>query len=94
MLTYHVAYYQDVDGITVEALDFPGVISCGSDFDQARMMIQSALVEMAEYLLDNGKPLPIPNPSITDENADFAEPMHLLLTAAPQYEIVARQASA
>ncbi len=42
MLAYEAAYFQDDDGVHVEGLDFPGVLSYGKDIAEARQMIQSA----------------------------------------------------
>ena len=77
MLTYK-AMYKFVDGgVHAEVLDFPGAISVGHDLDDARRMLQSALVEMAETNLAHQEPLPPPNPSRTDEESDIEEPIHL-----------------
>ena len=48
MLTYRVMYKFLNDGVHAEVLDFPGVISCGRDLEDARRLLQSALVDMAE----------------------------------------------
>jgi predicted RNase H-like HicB family nuclease len=77
MLTYKAAYFVRDGGVHVEALDFPGVISCGKDIPEAREMIRSALVDVAEYLLDVGKPLPTPDPNATDPEGDLEEPLYL-----------------
>lgn len=82
MLKYRAAYKSLLDGVHAEVLDFPGVISCGGDLDEARMMIESALVDMAETNLMHGESLPTPNPRLTDPESDLEEPIHLLLTAA------------
>jgi predicted RNase H-like HicB family nuclease len=94
MLIYKAAYFVGDDGVHVEALDFPGVISCGKDIAEAREMIRSALVDVAEYLLDVGKPLPTPNPDATDPEADLEEPLYLLVQAASQIEVVAKDVPA
>jgi len=91
MLTYKAAYFVCDDGVHVEALDFPGVISSGKDIPEARSMIQSALLDMADYYLDTGKPLPLPNPQATDPEADIEEPLYLLLKAASHVEVVPRE---
>jgi predicted RNase H-like HicB family nuclease len=70
------------EGVHAEVLDFPGVISCGRDLEQARRMLGSALVDMAESSLLDGHALPRPDPTISDPDADIEEPIHLLLTAA------------
>ena len=54
MLRYHVAYYLprgDDRMMVAEVLDFPGVCSQGFDLADARVMIASALEEMAQRVL-------------------------------------------
>lgn len=94
MLTYKAAYYFDDDGVTVQVLDFPSALSCGKDLAEARFMIQSALVDMAEYLLETGEPLPKPNPDLTDPEAELEEPLYLLIKAASLVEVVPREVPA
>jgi predicted RNase H-like HicB family nuclease len=75
-------YKFEDDGVHAEVLDFPGVITCGTDLDAARRLLRSALADMAEFALLAGDTLPPPNPSATDPEADLEEPIHLLLGAA------------
>ena len=82
MLTYKAMYKYLDDGVHAEVLDFPGAISCGSDLAEARKMLGSALVDMAETSLLRGESLPRPNPSCSDPEADIEEPIHLIFTAA------------
>ncbi len=77
MLTYKAMYKYLDDGVHAEVLDFPGVISCGENLEEARRMLASALVDMAETNLLQGEPLPIPNSTISDPDADLEEPIHL-----------------
>ena len=76
MLRYHVAYYlpsgQD-RMVVAEVLDFPGVVSQGFDLPDARLMIASALEDIAHLYLDEGKPLPAPNPDAAAPSADLIE---------------------
>jgi len=61
MLRYHVAFYlpqSDSEMVVAEALDFPGAVSQGFDLPDARLMIASALEELARLLLEEGKPCP------------------------------------
>jgi predicted RNase H-like HicB family nuclease len=82
MITYR-AMYKFVDGgVHAEVLDFPGAISCGDDLEEARRMLRSALVDMAETALLRGESLPAPNAGVSDPDSDLEEPIHLLLTAA------------
>jgi hypothetical protein len=88
MLTYKAMYKFLDDGVHAEVLDFPGAISFGANQDEARRLLASALVDMAETNLLRGEPLPIPDPKITDPESDLEEPIHLLLTAASRVELV------
>ena len=51
MLTYKAMYKFLPDGVHGEVLDFPGVITCAENLDEARRMLASALVDMAEASL-------------------------------------------
>ena len=70
------------DGVHAEVLDFPGVITCGADLDDARRLLASALVDMAETNLSRGEPLSKPDPSCTDPEANLEEPIHANMQAA------------
>jgi predicted RNase H-like HicB family nuclease len=76
MLQYHVAYHlpkgQD-RMVMAEVLDFPGVFSQGFELADARVMVASALQDMAQLYLEEGKPLPVPNPDVTAADADLIE---------------------
>ena len=67
------------DGVHGEVLDFPGAITCGRDLDEARSLLAGALVDMAETNLMVGENLPIPNPDISDPDADLEESIRLVL---------------
>ena len=76
MLRYHAAYYlpKGEDKMVVaEVLDFPGACSQGFDLADARVMIASALEELAQLYLEDGKPLPKPDPSASAPDADLIE---------------------
>jgi predicted RNase H-like HicB family nuclease len=76
VLRYHVAYYlpkEDDKMVVAEVLDFPGVVSQGFDLSDARLMIASALEDVAQMHLEEGKPLPVPNLEATSSNADLVE---------------------
>ncbi len=87
MLTYKAMYRYIDNGVHARVLDFPGAISSGADLEEARRMVASALVDMAETNLLLGEPLPQPDPTCTDEDADLEEPIYLLLTATHQVTI-------
>ncbi|MDQ6788746.1 MAG: type II toxin-antitoxin system HicB family antitoxin [Acidobacteriota bacterium] len=88
MLTYKAMYKFLDDGVHGEVLDFPGAITCGKDLIEARRLLASALVDMAETTLLAGESLPVPNPLITDKESDLEEPIHLILNASSQIKIV------
>jgi predicted RNase H-like HicB family nuclease len=77
MLTYKAMYKYLDKGVHAEVLDFPGVITCGENLEEARRLLASALVDMAETNLLHGESLPIPDPVCTDIDADLEEPIHL-----------------
>jgi predicted RNase H-like HicB family nuclease len=87
MLTYKAAY-QFVEGwVHAHVLDFPGAITCGSDLAEARRLLASALLDMAAFALERGEPLPRPDPSLSDPDADIEEPIHLHLRASTGVEV-------
>jgi len=59
--------------VVAEALDFPGAASQGFDLSDARLMIGSALEDLAQLLLEEGKPLPISDPGASAPDADLVE---------------------
>jgi predicted RNase H-like HicB family nuclease len=82
MLEYHTAYYPIEDGwYMVRVLDFPGVISQGKSIAHARKMIKDALCLMAEHKLEEGSPLPLPNPRARDKKAVLVEGIRLKVRA-------------
>jgi predicted RNase H-like HicB family nuclease len=76
MLRYHVAFYlprAPGEVVVAEALDFPGAVTQGFDLADARLMIGSALEDLAQALLDEGKPLPVPSDEVQSPDADLIE---------------------
>jgi predicted RNase H-like HicB family nuclease len=76
MLRYHVAFYLPKapgDMVVAEALDFPGAVTQGFDLPDARLMVSSALEELAQSLLEAGKPLPVPSDDAHSLDADLTE---------------------
>ena len=92
MITYKAMYKYTNEGVHAEVLDFPGTISFGTDLEAARKNLARALVDMAETNLIHGEPLPNPDSNQTDPESDLEEPIHLLLSAASQVEVVAQDA--
>ncbi len=88
MLTYKAMYKVLEQGVHAEVLDFPGTISFGENLQEARRLLASALVDMAETNLLHGEPLPQPDLTCTDPEADLEEPIHLLLSAASHVSII------
>jgi len=76
------------DGVHGEVLDFPGVITCGRDIDEARELLGGALVDMAETNLAAGESLPHPDPTLANDEADLLEPIHLIFNASSRYTVV------
>lgn len=91
MLTYKAMYKYLDEGVHGEVLDFPGVITWAADLEEARRLLASALVDIAETNLIQGEPLPQPDSMITDPDADLKEPIHLLLKAASQVVLVSHE---
>jgi len=76
MLRYHVAFFlpHAPGGMVVaEGLDFPGAVSQGFDLPDARLMIASAMEDLAQLLLEEGKPLPTPSVDAPPSDADLIE---------------------
>jgi len=92
MLTYKAMYKYLDEGVHAEVLDFLGVITWGADLEEARRLLASALIDMAETNLLKGEPLPQPDPTCTDLDADLEEPIHLLLQAASRVALVPQEA--
>jgi predicted RNase H-like HicB family nuclease len=83
-MRYHVAFYLPRGNdrmVVAEVLDFPGVLSQGFDLADARVMIASALEDVAQMHLEEGKALPIPNPDATAADADLIELLPLSVEA-------------
>ena len=85
VLQYHAAFYMPKkpgDMVVVDVLDFPGVLSQGFDLADARVMIASALEEMAEDYLESGRSLPTPDSKASDSEADLIELLPLRVAAS------------
>ena len=93
MLIYKAMYKFLDQGVHAEVLDFPGTITWGENLEDARRLLASALVDMAETNVLRGEVLPKPDPSCTDAEADLEEPIYLLLTAASHVRVVPQTAT-
>jgi predicted RNase H-like HicB family nuclease len=75
MLRYHIAFHLPRaagEMVVAEALDFPGAVTQGFDLTDARLMIASVMADLAQCLLEEGRPLPTPCPDATAD-ADLIE---------------------
>ena len=88
MVTYKAMYKYLDEGVHGEVIDFPGVITVGKTLEEARRLLASALVDMAETSLLKGESLPAPNPECSDSESDIEEPIHILLKAASHITVV------
>ena len=91
MLTYKAMYKFIDEGVHGEVLDFPGTISFGNNLQEARRLLASALVDIAETNLMQGESLPKPNPLCSNSEADLEEPIHLLLTATNLVHVIPKE---
>ena len=58
MLRYHLAFHlprAEGEMVVAEALDFPGAVTQGFDLPDARLMIASAMEDLAQSLLEGKK---------------------------------------
>jgi len=59
--------------VVAEALDFPGAVTQGFDLPDARLMIASALEDLAQALLEEGRALLVPSEDVRNPEADLIE---------------------
>ena len=78
MLTYKAAYQFLDEGVHAHVLDFPGAIPCGPNLDETRRLLTSALLDLANYSLERGEALPMPDSSLTYPDAAVVEVMLLV----------------
>jgi predicted RNase H-like HicB family nuclease len=71
--------------VVAEALDFPGALSQGFDLADARLMIASAMEDLAHSLLEEGQPLPLPDPNASAPDADLVEIVPLSVMAGAHH---------
>jgi predicted RNase H-like HicB family nuclease len=79
MHTYKAAYKLTEGVFLGEVLDFPGTVSFGHTLEEARKNLAGALLDMAETNLLRGEPLPVPDATLANPDADLEEPVVLIL---------------
>jgi len=87
VLRYHVAFYlppKTETMVVAKVLDFPGAVSQGFDLPDARSMIRSALEDLAQAWIELGNPLPQPDPSVHDPEADLVEIVPVSVTVGAE----------
>lgn len=82
MLIYKAGYKFVSGGVHAQVVDFPAAITCAADLTEARRLLAAALLDVAETRLELGQPLPTPNPTASDPEMDFEEPIYLHLSAS------------
>jgi hypothetical protein len=86
MLKYKAGYRFADGGVHAQVVDFPVVITCAADLTEARRLLASALLDVAETRLELGRSLSPPNPGATDPDTDFEEPIYLHLSAISEVD--------
>lgn len=86
MLQYKAGFKYVAGGVHAQIVDFPAVITCGADLAEARRLLTSALLDVAETHLEIGQALPPPNPRATDPEMDFEEPIYLHLAVSSEVQ--------
>jgi predicted RNase H-like HicB family nuclease len=82
MLRYKAGYKFVDGGVHAQVLDFPAAITCGADLAEARRLLAVAIIDVAEAFVEQGRPMPQPNPQASDPEMDLEEPIYLHLTAS------------
>jgi predicted RNase H-like HicB family nuclease len=78
MLTYKVAYRLRMGAFFAEVLDFPEVTAVGPTVGEARINIKSALRQAVQRRLDQGEPMPLPQPGRLAPDAYVVEAVTVL----------------
>jgi hypothetical protein len=86
MLQYTAGYKFVGGGVHAQVVDFPAVITCAADLTEARRLLTSALLDVAETRLSLGQSLRTPNPEASDAEMDFEEPIYLHLSASSEVD--------
>ena len=88
MLRYKAGYKYVDGGVHAQVVDFPAVITCGPDLPEARRLLASALIDVAETCLQHGQPFPAPEPAASDPEMDLEEPIYLHFRASTDLDEV------
>jgi len=88
MLQYKAGYKFVGGGVHAQVLDFPAAITCGADLAEARKLLASALIDVAEARMELGQALPVPDSSASDPDMDVEEPIYLHLRASTEISVV------
>lgn len=71
-MKYTIQYVKDFDGYTAQVVEWPDVVSCGTNFDECRDMIFSAIQEMMVDYKNDGKEIPKASADVIIENVEVA----------------------
>ncbi len=86
MIQYKAGYKFVADGVHAQVLDFPAAITCAADLPEARRLLATALLDVAETRLELGQSLPKPDPQVSDPEMDLEEPVYLHLSVSTDIE--------
>jgi predicted RNase H-like HicB family nuclease len=76
MLQYKAGYKFVDGGVHAQVLDFPAAITCAETLDEARRLLASALMDVAETALSLGLPFSTPDPLVSDSQMDIEESIY------------------
>jgi hypothetical protein len=84
MLQYKAGYKFVEGGVHAQVLNFPAAITCADTLDEARPLLASALLDVAEAALESALALPAPDPLACDPEMDIEEPIYLHLQVSSE----------
>ncbi len=82
MLQFKAGYKFVDGGVHAQVLDFPAAITCADTLPEARKLLATALVDVAETVIELGQSLPHPDPMVSDPVMDIEEPIYLHFVAS------------
>jgi predicted RNase H-like HicB family nuclease len=86
MLQYKAGYKFVGGGVHAQVLDFPAAITCADTLPEARQLLASALIDVAEAAMETGGVIPAPNPYACDPEMDVEEPIYLHLQVSSKVD--------